>query len=93
MRGFIGEIRRRHVDRAAIAYLAASWLLVQILDTVLPIYDVDDRVARWVVLALLIGFVPALALAWAFDWAPGGLRSQAQIEMLDRYTLDVEIPR
>lgn len=80
MRGFVNEIRRRRVDRAAIAYLAASWLLVQILETILPIYDIDAAVIRWVVLALATGFVPALALSWAFEWSPGHLRSQAEID-------------
>jgi adenylate cyclase len=80
MRGFITELRRRHVDRAAIAYLAASWLIVQILETTLPLYDVDESVIRWIVLALVVGFVPALALSWAFEWSPRGLRTQATID-------------
>lgn len=80
MRGFIREIRRRGVDRVAIAYIAAGWLIVQILETTLPIYDVDEAVIRWVILALVVGFVPALGLAWAFEWSPGGPRSQASID-------------
>ncbi len=80
MRRFFAEIRRRNVHRVAVGYLAASWLLVQILETVFPIYDLDEAGIRWVILALLIGFVPALALAWAFEWSPGGLRSQAEID-------------
>ena len=80
MRGFIRELRRRHVDRAAIAYLAGGWLLVQVLETTLPIYDVDESVIRWVMLALLIGFFPVMALSWAFEWSLHGPRSQAAID-------------
>lgn len=80
MRNFFRELRRRNVHRVAIAYLAGSWLLVQILETVYPIYGLDEAGIRTVILALLIGFAPALALSWAFEWAPGGIRSQADID-------------
>ncbi|RLQ20564.1 hypothetical protein DWB85_16800 [Seongchinamella sediminis] len=80
MKGFIAELRRRNVHRAAIAYLAVAWLLVQVLETTLPIYDLDESHIRWVVLALLIGFIPALCLAWVFEWSPGRLRAQADID-------------
>jgi adenylate cyclase len=83
MRGFIAELRRRHVDRAAVAYVAGSWLLVQILETTLPLYDVDDAVIRWVVVALAVGFVPAVALAWAFEWSPRGVRTQTAIDAVE----------
>lgn len=80
MRGFIREVRRRNVHRMAVGYLAGSWLLVQILETTFPIYGLDESGIRWVLLALLIGFVPALVLAWVFEWSPQGIRSQAAID-------------
>lgn len=80
MRKFFREFKRRNVHRVAIAYLAGSWLLVQILQTVYPIYGLDEAGIRTVILVLLIGFAPALALSWAFEWAPGGIRSQADID-------------
>jgi TolB-like protein len=80
MRSIIHEIKRRNVHRAAIAYLAASWLLVQLLETIFPIYGFDESGIRWVILALIIGFFPLLGLSWAFEWSPGGLRSQSDID-------------
>ncbi|TGD73329.1 tetratricopeptide repeat protein [Mangrovimicrobium sediminis] len=80
MRNFLHECRRRHVDRAAMFYLAAAWLIVQVAETTLPLYDVDDAVIRWVVLLLAIGFLPTLALAWAFQWSPQGLRTQEEAD-------------
>lgn len=80
MSGILHEIRRRQVHRVAIAYLAGSWLLIQILETVFPIYGLNEAAIQWVILALLIGFLPALALSWAFDWSPQGIRSQAAID-------------
>lgn len=80
MRRLFHEIKRRNVHRAAIAYVAGSWLLIQILETVFEIYGWDEAGIRWVILALLIGFVPTLGLSWAFEWSPGGLRPQADVD-------------
>ena len=68
------------MHRVAIVYLAGSWLLIQILETVFPIYGIDEAGIRWVILALLVAFVPLLGLSWAFEWSPGGLRTQAEID-------------
>ena len=80
MRGIIHEVKRRNVHRVAIAYLVGSWLLVQILETVFPIYGFDESGIRWVILALIIGFIPVLGLSWAFEWSQSGIHSQADID-------------
>ena len=67
------EIRRRNVHRVAIAYVAAAWLLVQVIDTLFPLFGLPDSVARGAVIALAIGFVPAVVLAWVFELTPDGL--------------------
>ncbi len=73
MTGFIEEMKRRKVIRLGGLYLAGSWLLLQIADTVLPILDSPGWVARTMLLVLLIGFVPVMVLTWAFEWTPKGL--------------------
>lgn len=70
---FISELKRRNVIRVALAYLAGSWLLIQILETLFPIFGIQETSIRVVVVALLIGFVPVLIAAWIFELAPGGL--------------------
>jgi len=70
----LAELRRRNVLRMAAAYLAGSWLLLQIVETLLPAFDVDEVVLRYLVIALAIGLVPALAISWAFEWTPEGLK-------------------
>ena len=73
MSGFFEEIKRRSVIRVAGLYLTGCWLLLQIAGTVLPMLDAPGWVARTLLLVLLIGFVPVLALTWAFEWTPDGL--------------------
>jgi adenylate cyclase len=57
---FLEEIRRRNVARVAIAYFAASWLFVQIAETVLPAFGYGAVAVRTLIILLAIGFVPAV---------------------------------
>ena len=65
-----GEIRRRNVHRVAIAYVAAGWLLIQVVETLFPVFGLPDMAIRVVVIVLAIGFVPAVILSWGFEWTP-----------------------
>jgi TolB-like protein len=71
------ELNRRKVIRVFIAYLAFAWLLVQIAETLLPAYGFGDAAIRMLVAGLAVGLVPALVLAWVYDWSPKGLRKTA----------------
>jgi len=73
------ELRRRNVLRTAAAYGAGSWLLLQIVDTLLPAFDTDASVLRYLIIVLGIGFVPALAVAWIFEWTPEGLQRDENV--------------
>ena len=70
---FLSELRRRNVLRVSIAYLAGAWLLIQIVETLSPVFGLSEAGFRVVVIALAVGFVPALVLAWVFELTPGGL--------------------
>lgn len=76
---FFGEFRRRNVPQVAIAYLAGAWLLIQVAETLLPIFGQSEDAARPLVVALAIGFIPALILAWVFEWTPQGIRRDAGV--------------
>src|SRR5262245_17652742 len=69
---FFSELRRRNVIRIAGAYLALSWLIVQVAQALLPLYGFEPGVVRVLITLLAIGFVPAIALAWVFQRTPGG---------------------
>jgi TolB-like protein/thioredoxin-like negative regulator of GroEL len=68
------ELKRRHVIRVALAYLAGAWLLIQVLETIFPIFGIPETSIRIVVIVLAIGLLPALVLAWVFQWTPQGLQ-------------------
>jgi len=71
---FISELQRRSVVRVAIGYLAGAWLLIQVLETLFPIFGLAETSIRVLVVLLAIAFIPTLILAWVFEWTPDGLR-------------------
>jgi TolB-like protein/Flp pilus assembly protein TadD len=75
MSGFFEELKRRKVYRVAIAYIVVSWALAQGLSQVLPVFNISNSAIRVVIALLLIGFPVALALAWAYDVTPQGIRT------------------
>jgi TolB-like protein/Tfp pilus assembly protein PilF len=76
---FFDELKRRNVVRVGIAYLVAAWVLIQVSDVLTPIVPLPSWALRLVFVILVIGFVPALILAWAYELTPGGIRREEDV--------------
>jgi adenylate cyclase len=74
------ELKRRNVLRVGAAYVLASWLLIQVTETIFPLFGFDDAPARIVVIVLAISFLPALIFAWAFEMTPDGLKKESDVD-------------
>jgi TolB-like protein len=74
------ELKRRNVLRVAAAYVAVSWLLIQVVETLFPLFDLSDAAIRGVVIVLAIGFVPAVIVAWAFELTAEGLVRDSEVD-------------
>ena len=74
------ELKRRNVLRVAAAYVAVSWLLIQVVETLFPVFGLSDAAIRAVVLVLAIGFVPAVIVAWAFELTPEGFVRDSEVD-------------
>lgn len=74
------ELKRRNVFRVAIAYLTASWLLIEVAETIFPLYGLGDTPARIAVTVLAIGFPLFLLLSWVFELTPEGLKKEKDID-------------
>ena len=57
--------------------LAGAWLLIQLLETLFPIFGLPATSIQVVVVILAIGFVLAVILAWVFQITPEGRKSGA----------------
>jgi len=74
------ELKRRSVFRVALGYIGISWLVIQVIETLFGIYGIDESIAQVIVNVLAIGFVPAMILAWVFEWTPDGIRRDSEAD-------------
>lgn len=72
---FLQELKRRKVLRVVAAYVVSSWVLLQVADLLASILELPAWSSRLVFLILLIGFVPAIIVAWAYDLTPDGIKA------------------
>jgi len=73
------ELKRRNVFRIGAAYVVGAWLLIQVTETIFPLFGFGDTPARLVVIVLAIGFIPSLILSWVFEFTPEGLKKDADV--------------
>jgi Amidohydrolase family len=76
---FFAELKRRHVDKVALAYAVVSWLLIQAASIFLPAFDAPAWVMTALVVFLVLGFILALIVSWSFEMTPTGLKRTAEI--------------
>ncbi len=77
---FFEELKRRNVFRVGIAYAVASWLLLQLTEVLTGLLEVQADVGKIVIILLIVGFIPALIFAWAFELTPEGVRREKDID-------------
>ncbi|HKL50629.1 MAG TPA: hypothetical protein VJ908_05635 [Wenzhouxiangellaceae bacterium] len=75
------ELKRRNVFRVGLFYIVSAWLVVQVAETLLPVFDVSDAAIRIIVLILALGFPLALVFAWVFELTPDGLKRDKDIHV------------
>jgi TolB-like protein len=75
-----GELSRRNVIRVAIAYAVASWVLLQIVDVISPIFELPVWAPKLIFVILAIGLVPTLIFAWAFELTPEGIKKESEVD-------------
>ncbi|MEN7344133.1 MAG: hypothetical protein AAAFM81_14375 [Pseudomonadota bacterium] len=78
------ELKRRKVFRTLIAYGVAAWLIAQVAALLAQTFAAPGWVMRLVVVLLVIGIVPTIALAWAYDLTDEGIRRNAETGAGDR---------
>lgn len=76
----LDELKRRNVIRVAVGYVAVSWLLIQVVETIFPLFGLPDSAARMLVIAAAVGLIPALILSWAFEFTTEGLKKESEVD-------------
>jgi TolB-like protein/tetratricopeptide (TPR) repeat protein len=73
------ELQRRNVLRVAAGYIAVSWLIVQVMDTLSDAFTLTGEHIRVAVIVLAVCFIPVMIISWAFELTPDGLKRDADV--------------
>jgi len=82
---FFDELQRRNVicvwtAYVWTAYVVTAWLLIQISETILPVFDFTEFALSIVIVVLAIGLIPVLVSTWAFEFTPEGLKREHDVD-------------
>jgi TolB-like protein/Tfp pilus assembly protein PilF len=77
---FFAELKRRNVLRIGATYLVAAWFLIQVAGTIFPLFGFSATPVRFVVILVVIGFIPVIVFAWVFELTPEGLKKDADVD-------------
>ena len=80
MSGLFEELKRRNVFRVAIAYVAITWLIVQVADVVFESFGTPDWVMKTLMFLMAIGFPLAILFAWAYEMTPEGIKKEKDVD-------------
>jgi TolB-like protein/Tfp pilus assembly protein PilF len=80
LQDFLAELKRRNVVRVALSYLAAAWLVIQLVNEIGDILDAPQWLPRLVLVLLTVGFFIAVALSWLFELTNRGIRRTAEVD-------------
>ena len=73
-RTLIAELKRRHVFKSTIAYLAISWIVLQIASTILPAFDAPEYALKALIYLLSVGLIFWIAFSWVYDLTADGIQ-------------------
>jgi TolB-like protein len=77
---FFNELKRRNVFRVGIAYVLASWVLLQGADFAFDLINAPNWVIQSLFLLMAFGLPGVLIFAWVFEMTPEGLKLEKQID-------------
>lgn len=74
------ELKRRNVFRVGVAYAVAAWVLLEVADWVLDNIGAPEWIIQVMMLVVVLGFIAALIIAWAYELTPEGIKLERDVE-------------
>ena len=71
---FFAELKRRQVFRVMAVYGVVGFIVLQVVDLLVPALLLPEWTYRFVAVLLFVGFPVAIVLAWAFEQTPAGIQ-------------------
>lgn len=75
---FFEELKRRHVVRVAVVYVATAFAALQGADVLVSSLELPDQTMKFLTVGMMVGLPIALVLAWAYEINREGLRRTVQ---------------
>lgn len=75
----LGEMKRRNVFRIGMAYIVASWVVIQIGEIIATNFGAPPWVMGVVITFVVSGLPIVLFLTWTFAWTTDGLRKESDL--------------
>ena len=75
----ISELKRRHVFKSTIAYLAIAWVIMQIASIILPAFDAPDYALKGLIYLLSFGIIFWIGFSWVYELTPDGIQKTDNI--------------
>ena len=76
---FFAELKRRNVLRAAILYVVASWLMLQVVDVMSSLLPIPEWTGAFVFTLLLIGLPIVMIFSWVYEITPEGMKLEKDV--------------
>lgn len=74
LKNIIKELKRRNVIKAALAYLAIAWILLQVFSILLPLVEAPMWVMKTLTLIMFVGFPCWIVFSWTYQITQDGLK-------------------
>jgi TolB-like protein/Tfp pilus assembly protein PilF len=76
----LGELQRRKVVGAVLIYATVTWLVIEAITVLVPLFGGPDWVVRTGVLIVLLGLPLVVATSWWFNFNPRTFRLEADFD-------------
>ena len=80
------ELKRRNVLRMVVLYVAAAWLLLQVVGVLIDLDVAPVSIGPVTFKILVVGFPIALMISWYFEITPEGIKREREVERAESIT-------
>jgi len=78
---YFEELKRRNVLKASLAYIVASWIIIQVMSIILPTIEAPEYIMKLVLALLIIGFPIWVIFSWVYEITPDGIKKTANVPL------------
>jgi len=86
MNSLFEELKRRNVFRVAATYAVVAWIIIEAGSVLLPTFGASESAFQIYVVAVVIGFLVSLVLAWIFEVTPEGVKLEKNVDRSESMT-------